>query len=145
MAVGAMALRTGSVTLTALAGIGRRMPVTTLGFTVAGLSLVGVPGTAGFVSKWYLVVGAFERGWWWMAFVIAAGSLLAVVYLLRFLEIAWFREPPADAAAVREAPADMLVPILVIVGATVFAGIDTKFTAAIADRVAALLLADGVP
>ena len=47
-----------------LAGIGRKMPLTMAAFTIAGLGLVGMPGTAGFISKWYLVLGALEKGWW---------------------------------------------------------------------------------
>ncbi|HRD76031.1 MAG TPA: monovalent cation/H+ antiporter subunit D family protein, partial [Hyphomicrobiaceae bacterium] len=80
LALGAVAYRIGSVKLADLAGIGRQMPLTMAAFVVGGLAIIGVPGTAGFVSKWYLAVGAFERGWWPLVFLLLASSLLAVVY-----------------------------------------------------------------
>ena len=52
------------VRLEDLAGIGRKMPVTMAAFTIAGFGLVGTPGTSGFISKWYLAVGALDKGWW---------------------------------------------------------------------------------
>ena len=93
MAIGCVALRVGSVRISDLAGVGRTMPVTMAAFVFAGLSLIGVPGTVGFVSKWYLALGAFEAGLWWLAFLIVISSALAVVYLGRIVEVAWFRPP----------------------------------------------------
>ncbi|MEX0841080.1 MAG: monovalent cation/H+ antiporter subunit D family protein, partial [Xanthobacteraceae bacterium] len=66
LAVGAMFYRVGEIRLTALAGIGRKMPLTTAAFTVAGFALVGTPGTVGFISKWYLAIGALDKGWWFL-------------------------------------------------------------------------------
>ncbi len=54
------------------------MPVTGAVLTIAGLALIGVPGTSGFVSKWYLVAGAFEAGKGWLGLMIVASSFLAV-------------------------------------------------------------------
>ena len=75
--LGGIALRLGAarVTVGSLAGLGRRMPLTAFGIVIAGLSLIGVPGTAGFITKWYLIVGALERGWWWLVAAILASSL----------------------------------------------------------------------
>ena len=78
-----------------LAGIGRQMPLTMAAFVVAGLAIIGTPGTAGFISKWYLAVGAFQKGWWPLVFLILASSMLAMVYIGRVVEVAWFREPLA--------------------------------------------------
>ena len=75
--------RVGSVHLDALAGVGRRMPFTCAALVIGGLSLIGVPGTVGFVSKWYLVSGVLERGWTAAAVLILLSSLLAVVYVGR--------------------------------------------------------------
>ena len=86
-----------------LGGIGRRMPWTTAAFVGGGLGLIGVPATAGFVSKWYLVLAAFEAGYSWVAVLILLSSLLAVVYVWRFVEVAYFQDPPDD-AQVSEAP-----------------------------------------
>jgi multicomponent Na+:H+ antiporter subunit D len=141
MLVGGIALRLGSVRLDDLAGIGRRMPLTMAGFVVAGISLIGGPATVGFISKWYLALGAFERGQWWLVFLIVGASVLALVYIGRVVEVAWFRPPSAKVEAAREAPASMLVPSWILVLACVYFGLDTELTARVAARAADTLLA----
>ena len=140
MAIGAVFYRIGSVKLDDLAGIGKRMPITMSAFVIAGLSIIGVPGTVGFVSKWYLVLGAFEQGWWWLAFLIVASSLISVVYIGRIVEVVWFRPVSAAAKRAVEPPLSMLLPSLLLVAATLYFGIDTSATAGIAGRAAEWLL-----
>jgi multicomponent Na+:H+ antiporter subunit D len=140
--VGGIALTCGSVTISALSGIARRMPLTMAGIVIAGMSLIGIPGTAGFVSKWYLILGAIEQGWWWLAAVIVASSLLAVVYMGRILEAAYLR-PAAPGHDAREMPLSMLVPAWVLVAACIYFGLDTDLTADIAKRAAHALLGLG--
>ncbi len=140
MALGAVVLRIKTCAVDDLAGIGRKMPLTFGAFAIAGLSLIGIPGTVGFVSKWYLVVAGFEAGWWWLGFLVVASSLLTVVYVGRVIEVAWFRAPSEAAAKAVEAPLTMLVPIWLLAGATVFFGLDTELTAGIAAKAAALLI-----
>jgi multicomponent Na+:H+ antiporter subunit D len=73
-------------------GIGRRMPGTTLAFTIGALGMIGVPPVAGFVSKWYLGLGAAEAGLaGWVLPVLVASSLLNAAYFLPILYRAWFR------------------------------------------------------
>lgn len=141
MAIGAVFYRIGSVKLDDLAGIGKRMPITMGAFVIAGLSIIGVPGTVGFVSKWYLVLGAFEQGWWWLAFLIVASSLISVIYIGRIVEVVWFRPVSAAAKRAVEPPLSMLLPTLLLVAATVYFGIDTSATAGIAGRAAEWLMA----
>lgn len=140
-AVAAIMLRTGTVRLEELAGIGRRMPVTMGAFVVAGAGLIGIPGTTGFVSKWYLVLASVEAGRWWLGFLVAGSSLLAIVYVGRVVEIAFFRPPAGRVAGAREAPAEMLVPILTLAGAVVYFGLDTNITVGLAEGAARFLLA----
>jgi multicomponent Na+:H+ antiporter subunit D len=73
--LGAVVAGMGGVTLARVHGIGRVMPLTSFGIVLCGLSLIGVPGTAGFVSKWYLILAALEKGQWWLVFLIALSSL----------------------------------------------------------------------
>ncbi len=141
LVLGGVVYRIGTVKLPDLAGLGRRMPVTMGAFVIAGLSIIGTPGTAGFISKWYLAVGAFEKGWWWLVFLLVTSSLLSVVYIGRVVEIAYFREPSKEVASATETPLSMLVPTLVLVAATVYFGIDTTLTAGIASQAADVLLA----
>ena len=120
-------------------GLGRLMPWTSAGIVLAGLSLIGVPGTAGFVSKWYLILAAIEKGQWWLVFLIVLSSLLAVIYVWRFVEVAYFREPRKDivTAAV---PVSMAVPTAVLLAAVVIFGLDTTFTVDPALRAAEMLM-----
>lgn len=135
MAVGALVLRVGTTFYDNISGMGKVMPLTSAAVVVGGLSLIGVPGTVGFVSKWMLVQAAFELGWWWMAFLIVASSLLAVVYVWRVLEALYLGEP-AEGATRKEAPMMMLVPMWIAAAATVWFGFDTSWTLE-ASRVAA--------
>jgi multicomponent Na+:H+ antiporter subunit D len=76
-------------------GVGRRMPWTTLAFTVGALGMIGVPPMAGFVSKWYLGLGAAEAGSDWVLLVLVASSLLNAAYFFPILFRAWLKDPPA--------------------------------------------------
>jgi multicomponent Na+:H+ antiporter subunit D len=80
-----------------LAGIGRRMPWTMGAFAVGALSMIGVPPTIGFVSKWYMLMGALEAGQLFAVAVIVASTLLNAAYFLPIVHAAFFR-PPAPAA-----------------------------------------------
>ncbi len=133
LALGGVAYRLGTCRLSEMAGIGRTMPLTMAVFAIAGLGLIGVPGTAGFISKWYLAVGSLEKGWWWMVFLIVASSLIAVVYIGRITEVVWFREPTGAAAEARDPPLSLLVPMFVLAFATIYLGFDTQFTAGMAE------------
>lgn len=140
MAVGAMFYVIGSVRLNDLAGIGKRMPVTTAVFLVAGLSLIGTPLTVGFISKWQLVQASLALGWWYVAAGILLSSLLAIVYVWRVVEVAYLKAPPEGAVRRSEAPLSMLVPMIVLAAATVWFGIDGDTTLRIAGEAANALM-----
>ncbi|MFN3232363.1 MAG: monovalent cation/H+ antiporter subunit D family protein [Alphaproteobacteria bacterium] len=91
-------------------GIARRMPWTFVAFVLCGLSLIGVPGTAGFITKWHLIGAAMELGTPGIALivVIVVSSLMAVVYIWRIVEAACFAEGPAF-------PADKSVPPMLFI------------------------------
>ena len=138
--LGCIAYRVGSARIADLAGIGRLMPWTASALVVGGLSLIGVPLTAGFVGKWYLVSAALEAGWWPAAAVMLAASLLAVAYVWKMVEAAYFRAPSPAAAPVREAPASMVAAAWGLAGANVWFGIDPSLPIDVAHRAAAALL-----
>lgn len=141
MALGCVYLRVGKMRVENLAGIGRKMPLTMTAFVIGGLSLIGVPGTVGFISKWYLVLGAFEAGMWWLAFVIVGSSVLAVLYIGRVVEAAWFREPSGPVSQATEAPLSMLIPTWILVAACIVFGVSADATAGVAQMAADFLLA----
>ncbi len=68
-----------------LAGFARVLPVSVFAFGLAGISIVGLPPSGGFVGKWQLLVAGIERGQWWGVVVILSGSLLAAGYVMRVL------------------------------------------------------------
>ncbi len=145
MAIGAAALRLGATRVQDFAGLGRVMPFTMAAFTVAGLSLIGVPLTAGFVSKWYLLEAAFDRGWWWAAAAIAVSSVLALVYVGRILETAYLRPPPTrDGAPLGQlaAPLSMLLPLWVLSALTIWFGVDAELPTSLTCRAAEFLTGD---
>lgn len=75
-------------------GAGRRMPWTMAAFTIGAFGMIGLPPVAGFVSKWYLGLGALEAHQDWVLFVLVGSTLLNAAYFLPILHVAWFREAP---------------------------------------------------
>ncbi|MCH9765619.1 MAG: monovalent cation/H+ antiporter subunit D family protein, partial [Alphaproteobacteria bacterium] len=140
LALGAVVYRVGTTMLPNLAGIGRRMPLTMAAFVIAGLGLIGIPGTAGFISKWYLVLGALEMGAWHLVAIVVVSSVLAVVYVGRVVEVAYFRTPSDDLASVTDPPLSMLIPLLSLAAATIYFGLDTTLTVEWCAKISAQLL-----
>jgi multicomponent Na+:H+ antiporter subunit D len=140
LAAGAIFFRACTVNLSDLSGIGRKMPLTAAVFAIAGFGLVGTPGTAGFISKWYLAIGALDKGWWPLVFLIVGSSLIALVYVGRVLETFYLREPAPALADVSDPPLSMMLPMLAMTAAVVYFGISTEWTAGVAATAAQALL-----
>ncbi len=146
MSVACVMLRLGARHIDAFAGLARRMPWTASAFIVSGLSLVGVPLTVGFVSKWQLLKASFAGGAPWAGFLIVASSLLAVIYIGRIIEMMVLREAPSEgpyAKPVKEAPLEMLIPMWILVAANIYFGLRTEFTAGLALKAAEALFGVG--
>ena len=143
MAVGAVVLRVNGNRIEDFKGLGRKMPLTMAAFTIGGAGLIGVPMTAGFISKWYLVESAMEKGYWVVAFVVLLGGLLALIYVWRLVEIIWLAQPDDPDKKVAEAPLSMLIPMWILIGASVVFGVDATWTAESARAAAGLLLHGG--
>jgi len=143
MAMGCVFFRMNSVQINDMAGLGMRMPLTMAAFVVAGLGLIGLPLTVGFISKWYLIQAALEKNLWPVAVLILASSLLAVIYIWRVVEVAYFRPAPWERKDVKEAPLSMLLPTWAMAGASVYFGIDASRTLDVATGAASALLGSG--
>ncbi|MDJ0653329.1 MAG: monovalent cation/H+ antiporter subunit D family protein [Xanthomonadales bacterium] len=133
LAVACLGLQFAKMRLEDLRGVGRSMPWTLAAFAGAGLSLIGVPGTAGFVSKWALIGAAMEKGAPGAALValILFSSLLAVVYVWRIVEVTWFGHGGEQAKAagggpITEAPLWILTMTWVAVLANFWFGFDSS-------------------
>ena len=144
MGLGCVVLRIGGVTIKDMHGLGHRMPWTMGAIVLGGLSLIGIPMTVGFVSKWYLVRAALEKDMWFIAVLIVLSSLLAVIYVWRIVEAAYLKPVPENAAPVHEAPISMLLPLWVMALASIYFGLDATNTLSIALDAANALLHGGV-
>lgn len=128
LALAAIFLRIKSVKIDDMAGLGKSMPFTMAAFLMSGLSLIGVPLTVGFISKWYLILATLEKGWWPVAVIVLIGSLLSIVYVWKVIEIAYFKTTSGKSTEIKEAPLSMLIPIWILVGANYYFGIATDLT-----------------
>ena len=122
-----------------MAGLARRMPATFAAIVVGGLSLIGLPGTVGFISKWYLVLAALEQDLWWLALLILLSSFIAVIYVWKLIEVGIFAKAP-DGAPRGEVPPSMLAPTWILIGLCVVFGLMTDLTAGVAETAAAQLM-----
>jgi len=138
--LGVVAYTIGSTDLDRLRGLGRLMPLTAFGLLLCGLSLIGIPGTSGFISKWYLVLAALEAGHWWLAFVIVVSSMLAVAYVWKIVEVLYLQQPDSGAHLQRKPVLTMAIPTTVLCIATLYFGLDTRFSLGAASAAAKVLI-----
>ncbi len=109
-------------------GIGKRMPWTSIAFTIAAFGLIGLPPLAGFVSKWYLSLGALEIGHTWVLLLLVLSSLLNALYFLPLVHRAWFKPPSArwqEAKPQGKGETDILLlsPTLISASLVILAGL----------------------
>jgi len=137
---GVVVLRAGSPHIDNLRGMGRRAPWTAAAMTAAALSLVGVPLTGGFVTKYYLAQGALEAGHAVLLPFILVSSLLTAVYMWRCLQRVWFAEADVVPPVSREAPPTMRLATVVLGAACLVFGIFAWIPVDIAAAAARALL-----
>ena len=135
--------RLGSVCLDDLQGLGKSMPWTMGAVVVGGVGVIGIPLTAGFITKWYLILAAIQQGLWLIAAAVLVGSLLAGIYMWRIVEVAYFQPRPQDSKPVTEVPLSLLIPTWLLVGLSIYFGLDTRLPVGMAHRAAELLLGGG--
>jgi multicomponent Na+:H+ antiporter subunit D len=88
--------KTGRRDLSAMEGLFTKMPLTMVGFLVGAFSLIGIPPTAGFFSKWYLIQGGISSGHYEYVAALLISSLINAVLFFRIIEIAYFGTKPAE-------------------------------------------------
>lgn len=119
---GILFAKTGKRDLSAMSGQFKKMPLAMVGFIVGAFSLIGIPPTAGFFSKWYLIQGGINSGHYEFVIALLISSLINAVIFFRMIEIAYFGEKPAEGhdhchsddhdSGRSEASASMLIPLL---------------------------------
>jgi len=139
MALACVMYQQGGVMMENLKGLGKRMPWTFAAIVIGGLSLVGVPLTVGFISKWYLILAAIEAGQFILVAIVLAGSLLALIYVWKIVEQGYFQSND-DTGGIHEAPTGLLLATWILVAANIYFGIDTSLTISVAESTAQQLL-----
>lgn len=130
MTVGAIIFKTGQSSLEAMRNIFRKMPVTSIVFLVAAFSIIGIPPTCGFFSKWYLISGAIAASQWLFVVALLFSSLINAFIFFRIIEIGFF--PPFDKEAhshevvVADAPITMMIPMVITAISLILIGIYTN-------------------
>ncbi len=125
---GAIYIVTHKKYISQMSGLGRSMPFTFGAFAVASLSMIGVPPVAGFVSKWYLLVGSMEAHQIGILLILIASTILNVGYFAPVTYKAFFgKRPVEEENGIQEAPLSMLIPILIAVTVSVIIGIYPDF------------------
>jgi multicomponent Na+:H+ antiporter subunit D len=114
MAVNGIQWKLGVFRVKDFTGMAKRLPLTMAAFTVAALSMIGLPPTAGFFSKYYLALAAVESGQWAFVVALVISSLLGAVYFFRVIERAYLMERGESDSEARELPTTMLAPILAL-------------------------------
>jgi len=126
---GAIFIATHKKNISEMSGLGRSMPFTFGAFAVASLSMIGVPPVAGFVTKWYLLVGSMEAHQVGILLVLITSTVLNVGYFAPVTYKAFFGKRPEGEVetGIQEAPLSMLIPILIAVTVSVVIGIYPNF------------------
>ncbi|MCK4474811.1 hypothetical protein KAU30_03120, partial [Candidatus Bathyarchaeota archaeon] len=140
LCAGAFIFRARTRNLDELAGIGRKMPISTITLSIALFALAGMPGLNGFMSKFVLFTAAIPAGMAWLAIAGVLNSAFSVAYYLRVILVV-IRSPPTErVAAAKEAPITMLIPICVMAAFIVLFGVWPEPILAFAQRAASCLI-----
>ena len=142
LAVACLAYRHRDLRLEQLGGAAAGMPLTCAALVICGFSLIGIPGTAGFISKWLLINAALESGpWGWpLVAVILISSLMAVVYIWRVIEALYFAVPVESDGPRSEAPLPLLLVTWLVASLNIFFGLFPQVPLQLANGAAALLV-----
>ncbi|MFN3239457.1 MAG: proton-conducting transporter membrane subunit [Pseudomonadales bacterium] len=143
LTIACMSMRYLDLRISSLAGAAKEMPLTAAAFVIGGLSLIGVPGTAGFISKWLLIEALMEQGGQGllMVAIVLVSSLMAVVYVWRTVEVLYFKPPCQDLIPTErtEAPITMLGMIVLMVAMNIVFGLMPDVPLSLAEAAAEIL------
>ncbi len=139
MAVGTLSLAIGHrVSITSIRGLGRAMPATASAMMICGLSLIGLPLTAGFISKVYLIMALLTSSLWLVTGLVVISSVLSVAYLWRIFEAMWMQPRANNSTAVKENPM-VYGPLWLMALANIYFGLDSGLVVRAARAAAASL------
>ena len=111
LCAGAIYVKTHKQNISDLDGIGKQMPITMAAFTIGALGLIGIPPVCGFLSKWYLCLGAVDSKQLIFLFIFLTSALLDAIYFLPIIYNAFFKKSDGEKLRFNEAPALVVVPL----------------------------------
>lgn len=114
LCAGAIIVQTGKRKISQMKGIGYQMPLTMICFTLASLSMVGIPPFNGFITKWYIGMGALACGEPFYVILLIISSLLNAAYYFPIIIAAFFAVSSSEKETVKDAPVNMLIPVIVL-------------------------------
>ena len=135
LAVGMIAAQAGRATMGTIQGAGKQIPITMTAILFGGLALIGVPLTAGFISKLYLIRALAELDYWLLAGLTFISSALALAYVWKIIEAAWLKDRPEGTPELTEsfgqyAPAWLMVIATIGFGVYATPLVDAAYQAA---------------
>ncbi|MCW3489169.1 complex I subunit 5 family protein [Dethiobacter alkaliphilus] len=142
LAAGAIYRQTGEKRVNRLQGLAFQMPITMFAFSIAALSMVGLPLFSGFISKWYLALGSIEAGMPMFVGLIILSGLLNASYFLPIVWQAFFvvDEQEPKTFTMDKIPVSMSVSLVVLAMAVIYFGINPEFPLALATKAVGVLL-----
>ncbi|MDA0261414.1 MAG: monovalent cation/H+ antiporter subunit D family protein [Proteobacteria bacterium] len=147
LGAGILIVKTGQPSIAGLHGVYRRMPLTMAAFTVGALSMIGVPPTCGFFSKYYLIRGGMEAGRWEFVTALLLSSLINAILFFRIIEVAYFNptvkgagshgkgdHDESERCGTDEAPVSMLAPLMIAAASLLVIGLYNREIVAVIEQ-----------
>jgi len=138
LAVTAIIYSYGTDSIERLAGMAKTSPFTFVLFLISGLSIIGVPLTSGFISKWYLIKASLEAGYWGLVVIIVFSSVLAIIYIGRVIEAAYFKPEATNTAVLnnKKMPHLLFLSLFIFSFINIYLGIETSLNVDMAFQIA---------
>ena len=138
LAVTAIIYSYGTDSIERLAGMAKSSPFTFVLFLISGLSIIGVPLTSGFISKWYLIKASLEAGYWGLIVIIVFSSVLAIIYIGRVIETAYFKPEATNTASFnnKKMPHLLFLSLFIFCFINIYLGIETSLNVDMAFQIA---------
>ena len=138
LAVTAIIYSYGTDSIECLSGMAKTSPFTFVLFLISGLSIIGVPLTSGFISKWYLIKASLEAGYWGLVVIIVFSSVLAIIYIGRVIEATYFKPEATNTASLnnKKMPYLLFLSLFIFSFINIYLGIETSLNVDMAFQIA---------